>query len=305
MEEEINYSTVLFKNGGPAPKEKKEDLAIYSEVKHKGPANTVPEKKEDLAIDSEVKPKGPAAPVPADGEAPANHHFRMLAVCVGILCVLLVASISSIIYISVVMTEQKANLMALTAANQQLLTERNILGREAEELSKVTDNLNWTLRVILKFSNFPVNEYCPEKKCQPCKNNWIMFQGKCYLFYNEDAPWKTWGQSRTYCQQTAAAAADLVVVDSLQEQEFINNHTKYYYDKYHGYWIGLNETNKNWLWVDGRNDTLRYWIKEDLGTLGPCALMIPWKNATDSWDPADCEMNNKFICESEVLIKSN
>lgn len=40
-------------------------------------------------------------------------------------------------------------------------------------------------------------------------------------------------------------------------QEFINNHTKYYYDKYHGYWIGLNETNKNWLWVDGRNDTLR------------------------------------------------
>ncbi|XP_038566652.1 natural killer cells antigen CD94 isoform X7 [Micropterus salmoides] len=271
MEEEINYSTVLFKNGGPAPKEKKEDLAIYSEVKHKGPANTVPEKKEDLAIDSEVKPKGPAAPVP----------------------------------VSVVMTEQKANLMALTAANQQLLTERNILGREAEELSKVTDNLNWTLRVILKFSNFPVNEYCPEKKCQPCKNNWIMFQGKCYLFYNEDAPWKTWGQSRTYCQQTAAAAADLVVVDSLQEQEFINNHTKYYYDKYHGYWIGLNETNKNWLWVDGRNDTLRYWIKEDLGTLGPCALMIPWKNATDSWDPADCEMNNKFICESEVLIKSN
>lgn len=68
--------------------------------------------------------------------------------------------------VSVVMTEQKANLMALTAANQQLLTERNILGREAEELSKVTDNLNWTLRVILKFSNFPVNEYCPEKsKC--------------------------------------------------------------------------------------------------------------------------------------------
>lgn len=41
-------------------------------------------------------------------------------------------------------------------------------------------------------------------------------------------------------------------------QEFISNHIKYYYDNYHGYWVGLHETGgKNWIWVDGRNDTLR------------------------------------------------
>lgn len=41
-------------------------------------------------------------------------------------------------------------------------------------------------------------------------------------------------------------------------QEFISNHTEYYLDKYHGFWIGLSQTDdKNWVWIDGQNDTLR------------------------------------------------
>ncbi|XP_044064187.1 C-type lectin domain family 4 member A isoform X2 [Siniperca chuatsi] len=276
MEEEITYSTVVFKNDGPAPKEKKEDP---------------------------VKPKGTTTTVP-DGEAAAHSDFRVLAVCLGILCVLLVASISATIYISVVMTEKKANLRKLTAANQQLVMERNILKRQTEEMSRVTDNLNRTLGFIQKFDNFPVEEYCPEKKCQPCKRNWILFQKKCYLFYNENPPWKTWEDSQKYCQKTIA---DLVVIDSLQEQEFINNHIKYYYDKDHGYWLGLHDKNSdnNWLWVDGHNDTVRYWIKKDIVTTDKCALVIPEKQPTASWNPAYCKMENKFICEAETLIWSN
>lgn len=40
-------------------------------------------------------------------------------------------------------------------------------------------------------------------------------------------------------------------------QEFISNHTKFYYDKAHGYWMGLQQNREEqWVWLDGRNDTL-------------------------------------------------
>lgn len=51
--------------------------------------------------------------------------------------------------------------------------------------------------------------------CQPCKANWIEFHNKCYLFYEENAPWKTWHGSRQHCQERNA---DLVVIDTLREQ---------------------------------------------------------------------------------------
>ncbi|KAK5892098.1 hypothetical protein CesoFtcFv8_012512 [Champsocephalus esox] len=279
MEEEIEYSTIVFGDVRAAPKERKEDPTIYSEV----------------------KPSGSASTVPTDGEAAACSHSHLLAVCLGILCFLLMASISAIVYFSVLMTKQKSNLSVLTAENEQLITERNLLERETEQLSRVTDNLNWTLSIILRFDTFRVHDYCPDKECQPCLKDWIQFEEKCYLFYNEETPWRTAPASKTHCRNRAA---DLVVIDSLHEQEFISNHTKYYYDKFHGYWLGLDKTNnKDWGWIDGRNDTLGYWIGESFGDSGRCALMIPGRNVTASWDPANCWMKNKFICESDVLVK--
>ncbi|XP_042346321.1 C-type lectin domain family 4 member A-like [Plectropomus leopardus] len=282
MEEEISYSTLVFKNAGAAPKEKKE--GNYSEVE---PAAT-----------------GQAATtLPSDGEAAAHSHFHVLVACLGILCVLLVASISAIIYINVVLNDQTVNLSNLTAQNQQLIEERGILERETEELSRVTDNLNWTLGLILRFDIFPVNDYCPDKKCQLCGKNWILFQKKCYLFYDEGPPWQTWQESRKYCQNTAA---DLAVIDSPQEQEFISAHIKRYYDRYHGYWLGLYENkDKNWVWIDGRNGTRGFWAMKPLGTSGLCALIIPERSVTANWEPADCTMENKFVCESDVLIRDN
>lgn len=68
--------------------------------------------------------------------------------------------------VSVVMNKQKADISNLVAENQKLITERSVLERKTEELSRVNDSLNWTMGVILKFNTFPVNEYCPKKsKC--------------------------------------------------------------------------------------------------------------------------------------------
>lgn len=52
-------------------------------------------------------------------------------------------------------------------------------------------------------------------------------------------------------------------------------------------------------------DYFRFWAWENLGTIGPFGLMIPARNATDSWDPAEQNMFNKFICESVALLKTD
>lgn len=39
-------------------------------------------------------------------------------------------------------------------------------------------------------------------------------------------------------------------------KEFISNQTKFYYDKFHGYWIELYQRNSEWVWIDGHKDTL-------------------------------------------------
>lgn len=59
--------------------------------------------------------------------------------------------------------------------------------------------------------------------CHLCQKNWILYQKKCYLFYNKRSPWKTWNQSRTFCQEKSA---DLVVIDDLQEQVIITPTTQ-------------------------------------------------------------------------------
>ncbi|KAF7658318.1 hypothetical protein LDENG_00014280 [Lucifuga dentata] len=182
------------------------------------------------------------------------------------------------------------------------MSQKINLKKEADKLRRERDNLERMMDFIFDFENFPVKEFCPQKKCRPCREGWIHFQEMCYLFYNLDSPWLSWDKSRQYCK---SRGSDLVVVESLGKQKFISNHTEYYYDKYHGYWIGLHQpAEKNWLWIDGSNDTLGYWITEPLGESGPCAVMIPDRNVTASWDKANCIMNNKFICESKVLVTS-
>ncbi|XP_041844291.1 C-type lectin domain family 4 member M-like isoform X3 [Melanotaenia boesemani] len=180
---------------------------------------------------------------------------------------------------------------------EQLMMEKRRLENQTEQLSRDRDDLNWTLGVILTFNSFPVNEFCPNKTCQSCRTGWIQYQKKCYLFY-EDSPWKTWSDSRQYCKNKNA---DLVVIDDLQEQQFIGQNTKYYFDQHHGYWMGLQNNGTTWVWIDGHKDTLQYWRTLNAKLYG---LMIPGTNISQSWDSGDIEFQNKFICEDDVLIRS-
>uniref|UniRef100_A0A3P9IFS1 C-type lectin domain-containing protein n=1 Tax=Oryzias latipes TaxID=8090 RepID=A0A3P9IFS1_ORYLA len=84
--------------------------------------------------------------------------------------------------------------------------------------------------------------------CHKCPKDWIQFQESCYFFYNLNSQWKPWNESQQLCQNMKS---DLVVISSLEEQTFIKNTIQYYFDFWHGYWIGLRKVNNIWIWVDG------------------------------------------------------
>ncbi|XP_019210913.2 C-type lectin domain family 2 member B-like [Oreochromis niloticus] len=90
------------------------------------------------------------------------------------------------------------------------------------------------------------NNNCPEK----CPDRWTRFGSSCYFKSTES---KTWSDSRRDCQDKGA---DLVMINSKEEQEFINE-----LNMRGESWIGLERTSQKheWKWVDGSLLTEMFW----------------------------------------------
>ncbi|XP_033968620.1 CD209 antigen-like [Trematomus bernacchii] len=280
MEEELNYVTVTFKTKGNSAHEKPNDMeAIYDEVK---------------ILEKNVLDADPAIPE-KEKEAQRYTLLHLVAAALGILCFIFIAV--SIHF----MSEQHREGNNLMAQNLQLRTEMTDLERRGEELTRERDQLNWTLGVIMEYQDFPVKTLCPQKVCKPCLDGWVLFQSNCYLFTSGtwSSNWKNWQDSRSECQQMRA---DLVVIESLEEQEFIYNHTEHYDDDNHGYWIGLSKTDM-WTWVDGRNLTVTFW--KPSCNRGDCVLSQQKADPPANWCRKGCTMKNRWICETRALIKQD
>ncbi|KAL7392888.1 hypothetical protein ABVT39_003320 [Epinephelus coioides] len=283
--EELHYTTVTFKTKSMSKHEKPSDLEIiYEEV---------------TAWEEQTSNTNPAIPE-NEKKAPPCTRLHLLAACLGIIFVIL-ASIVVSIHFNKVMSEQHQEYVNLKAQNLQLRTENSDLEKRMKDLIRERDGLNWTVSVILEYESFPVNLHCPQRVCQPCLDGWVLFQSNCYLFSTSDysSYWKNWQGSQDQCRQTNA---DLVVIESQGEQEFINNHTKYYHDDNHGYWIGLHKMD-TWMWVDGTNFTVMYWKTQQAGKWASCALTLPQTDPLANWVKMSCNMYNRFICETRALIK--
>uniref|UniRef100_A0A3B3US52 C-type lectin domain family 4 member A-like n=1 Tax=Poecilia latipinna TaxID=48699 RepID=A0A3B3US52_9TELE len=206
-------------------------------------------------------------------------------------------------HLTAVTSEQRRQSGILTKQNRKLAAVSAALRRRTAELHRERNRLNWTLDVILEYNNFPAAERCPQKQCTPCPNGWAMFQSNCYLFTKDEYSnkWKTWQQSQEFCVRENAK---LAVIDSQEEQEFINNKTKIYHDKKHGYWIGLKkDTEDMWTWSGGRNLSVTFWSTEEAGNRLSCGLINPHLNNSSNWAKTSCDMKNRWICETRVLIR--
>ncbi|XP_062393707.1 C-type lectin domain family 4 member E-like isoform X2 [Sardina pilchardus] len=200
-----------------------------------------------------------------------------------------------------------------SAANQHLHVEMSQLQQEKKSLKMERDHLNQTLEVIFQFSVFPVDDYCPvtdhaaqDRKCSGhCQKGWVYYQSSCYLFlyYQSYLNWKNWAEGDADC---TARGSHLVTIDTADEQAFINNHTKYYYDEWHGYFIGLSNIQDKWQWVNGSELKGGYWTTgRPIIQYGSCVASMPSTDPMKSWKNVECYMKNRWICEMEAAIWPN
>ncbi|XP_024079173.1 E3 ubiquitin-protein ligase TRIM11-like [Terrapene carolina triunguis] len=117
----------------------------------------------------------------------------------------------------------------------------------------------------------------PDSPAACCPEHWIGYQGKCYLFSEDEANWTS---TQHFCSSHGASLAWL---DTLQEKDFLMQH-KGYLDP----WIGLSrEPGQPWKWANGSvfNDLFQ------IGEGGECAFM--YKNTVSS---SRCYIKRNWIC---------
>ncbi|KAJ8353080.1 hypothetical protein AAFF_G00110570, partial [Aldrovandia affinis] len=155
-----------------------------------------------------------------------------------------------------------------------LITQNNQLQRDYNSLITQNTQLQRDVDAVVAKSHL-LDQYCPlrsqKRVCRPCPEGWKQRNSTCYYFSIES---KIWQGSRSDCLKQGA---DLVIIESEGEWEFISKHTRGDY-----YWIGLSdsETDGTWLWVDGTP------LQEDKAFFGrgepddhkgseDCALTLP------------------------------
>ncbi|XP_034003322.1 CD209 antigen-like protein E isoform X1 [Trematomus bernacchii] len=171
-------------------------------------------------------------------------------------------------------TEERNNLTERLQARDQLINQLNVsLTKKTREVDRLQ---------------------CLMDKAKTCPEGWRMVGCVCYLLSTEKASWE---QSRQDC---TARGADLVIVDSYEEQEFITSMIK------EQTWIGLNDINQEgtWKWVDGTPLNLKYWgSTPDNGSGDPvwgeedCASLVDGRETRTNWNDLRCATRLQWICE--------
>ncbi|KAJ8249442.1 hypothetical protein GJAV_G00234960 [Gymnothorax javanicus] len=164
--------------------------------------------------------------------------------------------------------------------------------------TKVTQDEDVTYTEVRSSNPTSSDTVCPsapaERECKPCPQGWDQFHSKCYFFSTES---KSWTESRSDCIKRGA---DLVIIESQEEQDFIS---RSYYSNYDR-WIGLSDTvtEGTWLWVDGSPLQGGFWRSGEpndqhhyRGT--DCAFTAQRQKA---WIDTNCEWFRQFISSSSA-----
>ncbi|XP_024079421.1 zinc finger protein RFP-like [Terrapene carolina triunguis] len=117
----------------------------------------------------------------------------------------------------------------------------------------------------------------PDSRATCCPEKWIGYEGKCYLFSEDEADWTS---SQHFCSSPGASLAWL---DTPQEKDFLMQ-----YQGYLDAWIGLRrEPGQPWKWPNGSVFNNLFQIGEG----GECAYI--YKNTVSS---SRCYTQRNCIC---------
>ncbi|XP_029605226.1 uncharacterized protein LOC115191578 [Salmo trutta] len=232
----------------------------------------------DAMKNTDISRDGVVASEPDSSE---KRPFLVAAVCLGLLCVLLLAGIIglSIYYNRAIKdSEDKRNtfFQSFSLYKINATEERDQLQTSYNNLTKERDHIQAKLLVIE----------------QHCQEGWRYFDSSLYFLSTEK---KTWEKSRQDCLERGA---DLVIINSREEQTFLFNLNL-------KAWIGLTDsvTEGTWKWVDGTTLTTGYWgagQPDDSGQEDCVEIYYGQDDPVKTWNDDKCGTNNNWICEKVV-----
>ncbi|XP_028249645.1 CD209 antigen-like protein E [Parambassis ranga] len=173
--------------------------------------------------------------------------------------------------------------------------------RLGADLTAIKDNLTEErARLTASLTNLTAKLQCLTAQSdwdKHCPAGWRLFRCVCYFFSADSASWE---RSRQDCREKGA---DLVAIDSYEEQEFLTttiNQTS---------WIGLNDRDHEgtWKWSDGTplDSTPAYWKQKqpDNGDGDPlcgeedCVHIVADETTKNNWNDLKCDASIRWICE--------
>ncbi|XP_077946969.1 CD209 antigen-like protein A isoform X2 [Gasterosteus aculeatus] len=213
----------------------------------------------------------PSTPAPGPSSPRSRPHVAV-AVSLGLLSVLLLAGL---VCLGVLMHVSGVKLSSVSAERDQLKDKVTALTQEKDGL-----------QLLLK-------------QMKTCPEGWTMFRGSCYLLSTRDGSWEN---GRKDCTDQRA---DLVIIDSLEEQKFLSNIITRHS------WIGLSDKDieGTWKWIDGTPLTAPYWyrkgnvVEPNNGGGNPqwgeedCAEIQPDQNPQNNMNDVSCNTPLRWICE--------
>ncbi|XP_064817900.1 CD209 antigen-like protein E [Oncorhynchus masou masou] len=236
-----------------------------------------------------------AGVVASEPDNSGKRPSGVAAVCLGLLCVLLLAGIIglSVYYNRVIKDseDKRKNLSQslslyktnATAERDQLQTRYNNLTEEKDQLQTRYNNLTKE-KGHIQLKLFVMEQHCQE--------GWRYSDSSLYFLSTEK---KTWEESRQDCKRRGA---DLVIINSREEQTFVFNfHLRA--------WIGLTDsvTEGTWKWVDGTTLTTGYWSAgqpDDNGQEDCVEIYYGQDDPVKTWNDENCHKYHDWICEKVV-----
>ncbi|XP_053335438.1 C-type lectin domain family 4 member E-like [Clarias gariepinus] len=123
---------------------------------------------------------------------------------------------------------------------------------------------------------------------------WIYFNSRVYYISTGK---KNWTESRQYCRERGA---DLVIINSKEEQEFINK----LLNKGRA-WIGLSNRENEWKWVDDTPLITGFWASGEPNSKArdeDCVITGESSDPVLNWGDDFCNEQYIWICEKAILI---
>ncbi|CAK6982223.1 CD209 antigen-like protein E [Scomber scombrus] len=262
---------------------------------------------EEIYVNVEhVKSIDSTRPTNQTGPRSSERRFHgAVVLCLGLLSVFLLAGLIGLgVYYRDVnhgLTEERdllnANLTETTEELHQLQNlskqNRDVIRSLTEERDLLNANLTETTKELHRLQ-------CLSKQNQTCPAGWKMFSCSCYLLSSESGSWSI---GRQDCRERGA---DLVVINSLEEQKFFSTFTEVKTMS----WIGLTDivTEGTWKWIDGTPLTLSYWGTNQPdnggGTYGEedCAHFYTGYKTLNNWNDLPCRVYVQWTCEKNADV---